>query len=159
MKSSVIPAICGLSLAAMAAAGLTHWWTVEQLVATLDAGMPENREAGQPAPAPLEKQRSTAQPLAQAPEESHLPAEGAAQKEFYAELLAEMKKLRTENRDLLDQMAETNRDLMKLEFRVDTHSESFRPLPVSEDRMETSFGEESGVLPPRAQPVALPSGE
>ena len=35
------------------------------------------------------------------------------------------------NRDLQDQLEETNRDLSELQFRVDTHSESFRPLRTS----------------------------
>jgi hypothetical protein len=42
---------------------------------------------------------------------------------------------------------------MKLEFRVDTHSESFRPLPVNDERPDTSFDDGPGVLPPRAEPV------
>ena len=67
--------------------------------------------------------------------------------------------LQNQNRDLLDQLAETNRDLMKLEFRVDTHSESFRPMPVSEDRPFTSVDDEPGVLPPRAEPVVFPNPE
>jgi hypothetical protein len=57
-------------------------------------------------------------------------------------------------------LAETNRDLMKLEFRVDTHSESFRPLPVTEDQPFTNLdGDDIGVLPPRAEPVILPTQE
>jgi hypothetical protein len=87
------------------------------------------------------------------------------QQQFYQELIREMQQLRTQNRDLLNQVAETNRDLMKLEFRVDTHSEQFRPLPVAEDRIGTTFGtgpdidsgtsfdEGPGLLPPRALPV------
>ena len=74
-------------------------------------------------------------------------------------LIAKMDGLQTQNRDLLDQLAETNRDLMKLEFRVDTHSESFRPMPVSEERRFTSVDEEPGVLPPRAEPVSFPTHE
>ena len=70
-----------------------------------------------------------------------------------------MENIQNQNRDLLGQIAETNRDIMKLEFRVDTHSESFRPLPVSEDRPFSSSidAEGPGVLPPRAEPVFLPS--
>ena len=67
--------------------------------------------------------------------------------------------LQNQNHDLLDQLAETNRDLMKLEFRVDTHSESFRPMPVSEDRPYTSNDDEPGVLPLRAEPVVFPARE
>jgi hypothetical protein len=68
-----------------------------------------------------------------------------------------MNGLQSQNRDLLDQLAETNRDIMKLEFRVDTHSESFRPLPVTEDSPFTSLDDKSGVLPPRAEPVRFPT--
>ena len=75
------------------------------------------------------------------------------QKQFFETLVSRMESLQNQNRDLLDQLAETNRDLMKLQFRVDTHSESFRPLPVSEDKPFTSLEEEIGVLPPRAEPV------
>ena len=81
------------------------------------------------------------------------------QKKFYEALIAKMESLQNQNRDLLDQMAETNRDVMKLEFRVDTHSESFRPMPVSEERFDTSFDSGPGVLPPRAEPVFLPMDE
>ena len=70
-----------------------------------------------------------------------------------------MEALQNQNRDLLDQVAETNRDVMKLEFRVDTHSESFRPMPVNEERLDTSFEDGPGVLPPRVEPVQLPTGE
>lgn len=85
------------------------------------------------------------------------------QQQFYQELIREMQNLRTENRDLLNQVAETNRDLMKLEFRVDTHSEQFRPMPVAEDTFGTTFGtsfdDSPGLLPPRAEPVVLPLAE
>jgi citrate synthase len=81
------------------------------------------------------------------------------QKQFFESLVSRMESLQNQNRDLLDQLAETNRDMMKLQFRVDTHSESFRPLPVSEDRPFTSLENESGVLPPRAEPVQLPLQE
>ena len=48
---------------------------------------------------------------------------------------------------------------MKLEFRVDTHSESFRPLPVNEEQPFTQIDDDPGVLPPRAEPVFLPNYE
>ena len=71
--------------------------------------------------------------------------------------MSELRTLKNENRDLRDSMGETNRDVMKLAFRVDSHSESFRPLPTSEERDDTSFGGNDddfpGVLPPKANPV------
>lgn len=39
--------------------------------------------------------------------------------------------LRGQNNQLQEQLKDTNRDLMELQFRVDTHSQEFRPLPVS----------------------------
>jgi hypothetical protein len=73
-----------------------------------------------------------------------------------------MKQLKNENSTLRDQMAETNRDLMKLEFRVDTHSESFRPLPptTEEPILDAPVIDDSpGVLPPRPAIVGLPGVE
>ena len=174
MKPSPIPTICGAALAAFSAAGLSHWWSVDQFAAAFPAGMPvaialpivvpavvPELPAAQPSlvpPAPLPK-------LAM---EQPLPAEVAppdpAQKAFFESLVARMERIQNQNRDLLDQVAETNRDVMKLEFRVDTHSESFRPMPLSEDLSSvsisaSSFDDGLGVLPPRAEPVFLPGEE
>lgn len=43
--------------------------------------------------------------------------------------------LRDINVYLQEQLRETNRDLNELQFRVDTHSESFRPLRVSSNEV------------------------
>jgi predicted RNase H-like nuclease (RuvC/YqgF family) len=75
------------------------------------------------------------------------------QQEFFRDLVAEIRSLRQENHDLKDQIGETNRDLMKLEFRVDTHSESFRPLNLTAEPEDTTYDDGPGVLPPRAEPV------
>lgn len=156
MKPSTIPIICGLALAAMSAAGVSHWWSVRQFAAAIQTGLPASSPAK---PAGLTPTAPAAPKLvAQAPK-NPAPATDAAQKKFFEALVAKMEKLQNQNQDLLDQMAETNRDVMKLEFRVDTHSESFRPMPVSEERLDTSFDSGPGVLPPRAEPVFLPSGE
>lgn len=161
MKTSTIPVICGVALTAMSAASLSHWWSVRQFIAVVDAGVPVTsapRPAAKPAPeAPMAP--AAAPTLLASKTTTPAPAPDSHQKEFYEALIAKMESLQTQNRDLLDQVAETNRDLMKLEFRVDTHSESFRPLPVSEDRPFSSLDAESGVLPPRAEPVLLPTHE
>jgi hypothetical protein len=151
MKSPVMPLISGLSMAAMCAAGLSHWWSVRQFVATMEAPSPQPASAAQP-PVREEVARipQAADPVAAAP---HLP--GVGQQQFYDALITRMEALQNQNRDLLDQLAETNRDLMKLEFRVDSHSASFRPLPLSEDQPFTSFDSDIGVLPPRAEPVFM----
>lgn len=164
MKTSTIPVICGVALAAMSAAGLSHWWSVRQFVAVVDAGIPVSipPRPAVPLPLPVETPRKPA-------EKPNAPAMAAApkaapasvsldshQKAFFEALTTKLESLQNQNSDLLDQMAETNRELLQLQFRVDTHSEQFRPLPVSEDRIDTSFDDSPGVLPPRAEPV-LPS--
>lgn len=152
MKSTTFPLICGLALAAMSAAGLSHWWSVRQFEVVIHSGLPAMAEKTKPSE--IAKPSPVAEPIARkSPEHLPVPAGAASQKEFYEALLAEMKTLRTENRNLLDQMGETNRNVMNLEFRVDTHSDSFRPLPVAEERFEANFDDGSGVLPPRAEPV------
>jgi hypothetical protein len=156
MKPSTLPFICGLALAAMAAAGASHWWSVRQFAAAFQSVPPATspqKPAGLTPIAPAAPEL-----VAQAPK-APAPATDAAQKKFFEALVSKMEKLQNQNQDLLDQMAETNRDVMKLEFRVDTHSESFRPMPVSEERLDTSFDTGPGVLPPRAEPVFLPSDE
>lgn len=161
MKPSTIPLTCGVALIAMSTAGISHWWSVRQLTAAINTGIPLPASLPPPVspdtkplkvPAPpsvLAASQSTATPNIPQPR----------QKDFYEALISKMESLQNQNRDLLDQVAETNRDLMKLEFRVDTHSESFRPLPTSEERSDTSFEDEPGVQPPRANPVLLPSFE
>ena len=156
MKPTTIPTICCLALAIMSAAGLSHWWSVRQCAAAIHTGLPASAPAK---PASLTPSASApAKLLAQAPK-NPAPATDDAEKKFYEALVSKMEKLQNQNQDLLDQMAETNRDVMKLEFRVDTHSESFRPMPVSDERLDTSFDTGPGVLPPRAEPVFLPSDE
>lgn len=149
-----MPMICGLALAAMTAAGFSHWWSVRQFVAAIQTGLPvlpHSRQVTQPAnpagaytPAPILLTRQLP------PNPTPLSSNEADQKKFYEALIAKLESFQNENRDLRDQIAETNRDVLNLGFRVDTHSESFRPMPVNEDRGDTSFDNGPGVLPPRA---------
>jgi hypothetical protein len=164
MKSSTVPLICGVSLAAMTSAGLSHWWSVRQTIAMVDAGIPIHATPHK-SPAPVAEPVQEAAPapiMAATPpkmQPSLHPEESQSQEKFYDALISKIENLQNQNRDLLDQVAETNRDLMKLEFRVDTHSEQFRPLPVNDERIDTSFEDDPGVLPPRAEPVQLPTHE
>ena len=167
MKPAVIPVFCGLVLTGISAAGISHWWSVREIIAAAKSGgtVPVTPIPAVPVESiqPVVKVEPPAAPVVVAKTEPALakkesarvvpaPArderQAGASEEFYRKLIAEMNELRNQNRDLRDQMAETNRDLMKLEFRVDTHSESFRPLPVSEERIETTLDEGAGVLPP-----------
>ncbi len=154
--NSTLPIICGTLLTAMVGAGVSHYWSVQSMVAMA----PLQQQPNQIAPSlpsiqkPIQK---ISTPVATTVASQEPIAKNHSQEEFFNELLAELKQLKNENKDLRDLMGETNRDVMKLSFRVDTHSESFRPLPTSEQRQETSFHipDDSlpGVLPPRATPV------
>lgn len=160
MKPSTIPVTCVLALTGMLAAGVSHWWSVRQFTGMLANGIPAV-QATEHSPSVIPKAAATAsgskaiKPNSVA---SNLP-ESSDQKAFYEALIDKMQRVESQNRDLLDQLAETNRDLMKLEFRVDTHSESFRPLPVVEETPFSSIDNNAGVLPPRAEPISLPSYE
>lgn len=164
MKSSIIPVTCGTALVAMCAAGLSHWWSVQQLVGLPATGQTAAAPESSPtdvAPAPMANSSPKSLAVAAAPEPAAQPlvqpaAPSADQQHFYEALISRIESLQNQNRDLIDQLAETNRDLMKLEFRVDTHSASFRPLPVNEDQPFTSLDTDIGVLPPRAEPVQFP---
>ncbi len=162
MRTPILPLICGVAVAAMSAAGISHWWSVRQFVAALG---PELAVSQPPRSTPTmgsqvvtaETKPSQAQAKQEFAQKIQPAAPDSHQKQFFESLVSRMEGLQNQNRDLLDQLAETNRDLMKLQFRVDTHSESFRPMPVSEDRPFTSLDSEIGVLPPRAEPVMVPS--
>ncbi len=167
MKTSILPTLCSIALVAMSASGMSHWWSLRHFVMAWEnaENTPRSQEAVvvQPTPNLPEAQptANTAPPaeLAAAETPATAPALDSHQKEFFQALISRMENLQNQNRDLLDQLAETNRDLMKLQFQVDTHSESFRPMPVTEDRPFTSLEKEIGVLPPRAEPVPLPYQE
>lgn len=154
--SSTIPIICGTLLTAMVSAGISHYWSVQSLVA-VGPLMPSTVPMDPTPPSIQKSDRKISEPIADTAKSPAAIAKTHSQEEFFNELLTELKHLKNENRDLRDLMGETNRDVMKLAFRVDTHSVSFRPLPTSEEREDTSFhfAEDSlpGVLPPRAMPV------
>lgn len=159
--------LCVASLSAMLGAGVSHFWSVQSFssqfsqenppvfflpsLPSLPAPAPQPVAPKAAAPAPKTKPAAP-QPLASAP----VPM-NSSQQEFFNTLLTELKQIKNENQDLRDLMGETNRDVMKLAFRVDTHSESFRPLPAAEDNSNTSLAlpddDLPGVLPPRAKPV------
>ena len=140
MKPTAMSRICSLALAAMIGAGVIHWWSIQSFVAT----------HADPRPAAAKSVPAVVPPT---------PAPDAHLQKFYQELCGKMKDIELQNRDLRDQIAETNRDVMNLQFRVDTHSASFRPMPVSEEPMEDPSDKDFDVPPPRALPVSMPSNE
>ncbi len=159
MKSHTLPLICGVAVAAMCAAGASHWWSVRQFSIAMKDTAPAARPVSVQTPPPAVAAVEPAVKAAADPVRSAAAPPPAEQQKFYDALLSRMEGLQHQNRDLLDQLAETNRDLMNLEFRVDSHSASFRPLPVSEDQPFTSLDSDLGVLPPRAEPVLMSNQE
>jgi hypothetical protein len=154
--SSTLPIICSTLLTCMVGAGLSHYWSVRTIIA-MSPKIQEPQQVASATPSiqiPAQKKPSSFVSASYTPEPI---AKSQSQEAFFNELLAELKHLKNENRDLRDLMGETNRDIMKLSFRVDTHSASFRPLPKSEDHQDTTFNFPDnslpGVLPPRATPV------
>ena len=63
--------------------------------------------------------------------------------------------LREELKIVQKQLAETNRDMAEANFRLDTHSESFKPLKVESDKIYSLDPDKApralntGLLPPK----------
>jgi hypothetical protein len=159
MKPTTVPILCGMALAAISSAGFSHWWSVRTLTSAFQSGLvlPSVSEPVPKTPTAPHPEPTFAARKQQPPAVTSQPDD--SQKKFFEALIQKMGAIENQNRDLVDQLAETNRDMMKLEFRVDTHSESFRPLPTSEEPSATTYDDGPGVLPPRAEPVSLPFEE
>ena len=166
MKPAIIPTVCGTALAIMAGAAATHFLSVRQIVEL--AGQPIFVPQETPAPAmdtesmiaQLQRENESLQgtldssrSVLAASRDKAMPistASGDKTEMLLAELVAM-------NRELRNQVAETNRDLMELQFRVDTHSEQFRPLNITEQSFDDPLGAPEydtsiGVLPPMDMP-------
>ena len=75
-------------------------------------------------------------PASTSGEKTRLPVSGSRDEDTTTlqalqEIVARLQELKSANTELQEQLEETNRDLSELQFRVDTHSESFRPLRAS----------------------------
>ncbi|NJM38709.1 MAG: hypothetical protein HC845_13045 [Akkermansiaceae bacterium] len=176
MKATTIPIICGAALAVMLAAGFIEWSSVRHHISLVNAGLLNPAPQAIP-PVTPETKTNTSQVIAQvaAPLASPPNAIDPSQKQFFEILTKEIKTLKAEAQNLKDQVAETNRDVLNANFRLDGFSSQFRPLPVSDELQTLKTGEGmelrplittddpnegEGVLPPpRAEPVFLPDEE
>ena len=159
-----IPTICGIAMIAMIAAAATHRLSINSLLTMAQdpATMSPTRDADQPSDptqqliAELRQQNNlleNALPADQQRQSAHsmnrLAAHTKNTSPEVRQILAELVEM---NRELRNQVAETNRDLMELQFQVDTHSDQFRPLnvtnPVIESRDEPADSSAISVLPP-----------
>lgn len=145
MIQRIITITCSVLLVAMSLVVAQHWFSIRNISQFQIGSHPVNER---PTPVmEIPKANPVAAPRPVAAAKPVTPSH--AQEAFYTSLLKQVESLQNQNQDLLDQLAETNRELMKLEFRVDTHSSQFRPLPMTEERQDTGFDESNGVLPPR----------
>ena len=178
MKSALtLPIISGIALAIMAGAAASHYHSVDSMVAfagmTRANGMPStttgparlvsNEKDARSIVDELKRQNESLQQtlahneaaISSMPVQADLPKVSGSDNDLQR-LLAE---LVTQNRYLRDQISETNRDLMTLQFQVDSHSTQFRPLKLNEEpgdyRTPDNFPEidtSIGVLPPSDLP-------
>lgn len=172
MRSSIVPVSCGVVLAALSAAGLSHWFSVREMVIAYGIKPPVPAELAVSKPVPTPPVKAAPKPaqepapaaVAKAPAPEPSPALAVTSKpaeDFFRSLMNEFKELKDENRTLQNQLEETNRDIMNMQFRLDTHSTEFRPLPVANEfrsldaLQDSGQNPESGVLPP-LEPVPLP---
>jgi small-conductance mechanosensitive channel len=153
MKTDPIPTICLTALTLMTGAIISHWMGIDERVdlARMRAGQPLISPVMPADEAPAAELPATADAQLVAHRRT-TPRAAASEREDSPELgqrlvraLEGFEQLQRENRNLRDQVAETNRDLMELQFRVDTHSESFRPLRATQE-IEQPIS--PGVLPP-----------
>jgi hypothetical protein len=149
-----IPIISTLALTVMTAFFVKAWWPIRDLGCDFRAIQPRTFASIAVPVVPRSEIKKTAPAIvAIKPEKDATDAESVSiNKKTLDSLVAEIQRLGKSNESLRDQLAELNRDLMQLEFRVDTHSESFRPLPVNEEQIATTTEEpleqEASLLPP-----------
>lgn len=161
-----IPTLCGIAMIAMIVAAASHRLSIQPLIAIAQqqAASPTSPTTDQADPThqliaelrqqnhlletslPENPQRQTKRPFSQLP--SHSKNHPPEMQQILAELVAM-------NRELRNQVAETNRDLMELQFQVDTHSDQFRPLNVTnpipadtDSRDDLRDASSISVLPP-----------
>lgn len=161
MNPAFIPIACGSALALMVGATVTHWVSVRQTV-TLVQSLPTVPHTKPSALAPPAEDPGTleAKTLLASVRSAPSAVAGAAGRTVpagdappsavdarFQQVLAALENMVEINQELRNQVAETNRDLMELQFQVDTHSQSFRPLNAT-DESPMILEEGLGVLPP-----------
>ncbi len=162
MKLDPLSATVALALAAMSGAVCSHWAGLDAHLAL--ARHAAGRTLGSPPPAPAATATAThllathdppATTLATTTTAAPTPAPTPAATDVDHRILNLVERMQGEQLNLRDQLAEANRDLMELRFRVDTHSESFRPLrttPEPDAILLPPDPAATGVLPPLDNP-------
>ena len=161
MKSTASPLTCSIALISMLAASLSQWWAVNQLVLAVESTMPRQMHlAVRQASAPPQATANSKIPDTPATAEVQ---KGPAYEKFFESLVGKLNAVEQrnviveqQNQDLRDQIAATNNDIMEIQFRLDSHSESFRPLKIAPETKITPDANSNGgagVLPPLSEPA------
>ena len=171
MKPSLIPIACGTALALMVGAAAAHWSSVNHMAA-LAALLPANLSPTKltlPAVAPLPDDKPAREAkdfLAEARRAEDAPVRPAKASHDpdarFEKLLSVLEGTVEQNAQLRDQMANTNRDMLELQLRVDSYDGQFRPLKLDNEQEPraleileepyTSTAYDDGVLPPIDSP-------
>jgi len=154
MKLDPIPLVSLAALTLMTGAVISHWLGVDERLelALLRAKSSDAVLVIEQSPefgtASVESSIATHQAPPASPAARALSIPPDLQGSF-VRALESIEQMHRNQDNLRDQVAETNRDLMELQFRVDSHSESFRPLRATQES-EVPAG--NGVLPPLETP-------
>ena len=142
MNPQTIPLLCGAALAIMCGAVASHFAAVEQMVALADLSRTPpkaslNGESALDADtrtliAELQKQNQVLKDMLSSRDGIAATPPTLAAGSTEETLRAFLTELMEQNRGLRDQIAEANRDIMKLQFRTDTFSDQFRPLNATQ---------------------------
>ncbi len=125
--------LTAIGIGMMAGITITHHHQVREMVAR--GGMdsiqpPQNLVNQQTEPTP----KLAVSDIAERPSATIYHAPSSDREDALLELLAEMRK---EQKKMHKQMAEQNREVAELTFRVDSHSDSFKPLRTDSERPRT----------------------
>jgi hypothetical protein len=165
MKPSLIPIACGTALALMAGAAAAHWSSVNHMAA-LASLLPADLSPARvtlPAMVPLPDDKPAREAkhfLAEARRAEDKPARPATASNDtdarFEKLLSVLEGTVEQNAQLRDQMANTNRDMLELQLRVDSYDGQFRPLKIQDEPralvVEETTAFDDGVLPPIEYP-------
>ena len=169
MSNVILPLFATIALSAIASISGMHYHQVSKMVAENQVTTSVVANTAQPIDLSAHQSNSVrvdrasnydgfvpATPIAGTSEVSS----DSAREEAYLKLLAQqtqmLSNMRNEQKNLVKQLSEANRDIDELTFRVDSHSTSFRPLRVNNERPRTLNsdipavdGDATGLLPPK----------
>jgi len=157
MSNVILPLFATIALSAIASISGMHYHQVSKMVAENQVTTSVVANTAQPIDLSSNYDGFVpATPIAGTSEVSS----DSAREEAYLKLLAQqtqmLSNMRNEQKNLVKQLSEANRDIDELTFRVDSHSTSFRPLRVNNERPRTLNtdipavdGDATGLLPPK----------